>query len=134
MFDDGYVPPLAVGRALGNTLMNSLGLKSKFQRKSVSYVSVGDGSVNNSHFLSATTTAEYAKHRGYRCPIVFGISDNDLCISLKGHGWLTEAFKAKLRMPGKPLLGRITLSSHVTKRMPFTHSHCLVIFPVGASL
>ena len=49
----------------------------------VSYVSVGDGSVNNAHFLAATNFAEYTIHRKYRCPVVFGISDNNICISLK---------------------------------------------------
>eukprot|EP01052_Picozoa_sp_SAG31_P031814 SAG31_NODE_3414_length_4302_cov_20.546239_5_plen_291_part_00 len=56
----------------------------------ISYVSLGDGSVNNAHFLAALNLAEYTQHRGYKCPVVFGISDNGLCISLKGHGWLPK--------------------------------------------
>jgi TPP-dependent pyruvate/acetoin dehydrogenase alpha subunit len=54
------------------------------------YVSLGDGSVNNGHFLSAANLAEYAKHRKYKCPVDFGVSDNNLCISLRGHNWLPK--------------------------------------------
>ena len=54
--------------------------------------------MNNAHFLSAINLAEYAQHRGFKCPCVFGISDNDLCISLKGYGWLTFVSK-RLGMP-----------------------------------
>eukprot|EP00051_Salpingoeca_urceolata_P001437 m.41009 g.41009 ORF g.41009 m.41009 type:complete len:889 (+) comp11422_c0_seq2:841-3507(+) len=90
--------PPAVGRALGAPLAHKLKLKTPFPKNSVSYVSVGDGSVNNAHFLAAANTAEYAAFRGYRCPVVFAISDNDLCISLKGFGWLGREFKQKLRM------------------------------------
>ena len=36
----------------------------------MSYVSVGDGSVNNAHFLAATNLAEYMGHRGFQCPVV----------------------------------------------------------------
>lgn len=64
----------------------------------VSYVSLGDGSVNNAHFLSAANFASYAAHRSYKVPVVFGISDNDRCISLRGHGWL-QPFLQKLGLP-----------------------------------
>jgi hypothetical protein len=37
----------------------------------------------------------YARHRGFKCPVLFAISDNDRCISLRGYGWL-EQFKANL--------------------------------------
>jgi 2-oxoisovalerate dehydrogenase E1 component len=56
----------------------------------VSYVSMGDGSVNNSHFLSALNMAKYASHRKMKCPVIFGISDNGKCISLKGHGYIDD--------------------------------------------
>ena len=92
--------PPAVGRALGGGLANYLLKgKGKFAADFVSYVSVGDGSVNNAHFLSAINMAEYASFRSYKCPVVFGISDNDLCISLKGHGYLSKFFAEKLQMP-----------------------------------
>ena len=92
--------PPAVGRALGIKLSNQLNLDTtRFDNDAISYVSVGDGSVNNAHFLSAINLAEYAQHRGFKCPCVFGISDNDLCISLKGYGWLDQFVSKRLGMP-----------------------------------
>lgn len=91
--------PPAVGRALGTSLAHHLGVPCRFPRNFVSLVSVGDGSVNNAHFLAATNTATYAFHRGFRCPVVFVISDNDISISLKGHGYLTNHFRHTLGMP-----------------------------------
>jgi 2-oxoisovalerate dehydrogenase E1 component len=83
--------PPAVGRALGNSVAHALNVPSAaFPKNFVSYVSLGDGSVNNGHFLSAANLAEYAKHRKYKCPVVFGVSDNNLCISLRGHDWLKK--------------------------------------------
>jgi|EP00945_MAST-04E_sp_MAST-4E-sp1_P002826 2-oxoisovalerate dehydrogenase E1 component len=92
--------PPAVGRALGIKLSNGLNLSdgAKFPNDAVSYVSVGDGSVNNAHFLAAMNLAEYAQHRGFKCPVVFGISDNGLCISLKGHGWIDKFFENRFGM------------------------------------
>ena len=40
--------------------------------------------MNNGHFLSAHNMAQYAKFRGFKCPLVFAISDNNLSISLPG--------------------------------------------------
>jgi len=92
--------PPAVGRALGIKLSNQLNLKSaKFNNDAVSYVSVGDGSVNNAHFISAVNLAEYAQHRGFKCPVIFGISDNGLCISLKGYDWLDQFLSKRMGMP-----------------------------------
>ena len=45
---------------------------------------MGDGSVNNAHFLSSLNMAQYAEFRGFKCPLVFAISDNNLSISLPG--------------------------------------------------
>jgi 2-oxoisovalerate dehydrogenase E1 component len=118
----------AVGRALGGQLANQLRINNPssstppFPADFVSYVSLGDGSVNNAHFITAANMAEYAVHRNIKvsllyflkslpspdpvsfkppsslcprppstqCPVVFGISDNGMCISLKGHGWLQQ--------------------------------------------
>lgn len=95
--------PPAVGRALGSKLAHLLGgaaaEKCIFPSDMVSYVSLGDGSVNNAHFLSAVNLAEYTRHRGFKCPVVFGISDNDRCISLRGYGWLQKFLEARLGMP-----------------------------------
>jgi len=84
--------PPAVGRALGLSLLNHLDVKGKFEKDAISYVSLGDGSVNNGHFLSARNLAEYSSHRKFECPVLFGISDNDKCISLPGHKYLTKSF------------------------------------------
>ena len=95
----------AVGRALGGRLAHLLGGEAKeaspFPSDFVSYVSTGDGSVNNSHFLSAVNLAEYTRHRGFKCPVIFGISDNDRCISLRGYGWLDKF--TEQRMGGMPV-------------------------------
>jgi TPP-dependent pyruvate/acetoin dehydrogenase alpha subunit len=86
--------PPAVGRALGFSLASasSSALKHvpKYPSDSISYVSVGDGSVNNAHFLSALNLAKYAQHRRFKCPVVFGVSDNGKCISLRGYDWVDK--------------------------------------------
>ena len=57
--------PPAVGRALGIGLVNGLDqTESKYHRsnvasKPISYVSLGDGSVNNAHFLSAANMVRW---------------------------------------------------------------------------
>lgn len=91
--------PPAVGRALGNSLAHAINVPSKFPKNFVSLVSVGDGSVNHAHFLSAVNMAEYAAFRGYKVPVVFAVSDNDISISLRGYDWLCSEFVKKLRMP-----------------------------------
>jgi 2-oxoisovalerate dehydrogenase E1 component len=92
--------PPAVGRALGLKLSNGLNLPSaKFPADAVSFVTVGDGSVNNAMFMASVNLAEYAQHRGFKCPVVFGISDNGVCISLKNYGWLGSFLDQRLGMP-----------------------------------
>ena len=90
--------PPAVGRALGASLAKQLGQPSIFPSDFVSFVSLGDGSVNHAHFLSASNLAEYASFRKYKCPVVFCVTDNGLSISLKGHGWLESEFLKRYRM------------------------------------
>lgn len=69
--------PPAVGRALAIPLSNRLlspleygckiGKKKKmFPSDAISYVSFGEGSVNNAHFLSALNLAKYSQHRGVK--------------------------------------------------------------------
>lgn len=83
--------PSAVGRALAIPLSAKLlGQNSNFSSSAISYVSVGDGSVNNAHFLSAMNFSKYCEYRGIKCPVVFVVSDNNLCISLKGQNWINE--------------------------------------------
>jgi len=92
--------PPAVGRALGLRLAPRLLGKdqARFPSNSVSIVSVGDGSVNNSMFMSAANLARYSKHRSYKCPVLFVISNNDVCISLRGYNYL-DKFVDGLGMP-----------------------------------
>ncbi len=86
-----------MGRAFGNILYNALKLPDpKFAAGSLSFVSVGDGSVNNSHFLSAVNIVDYAVHHGVKVPLLIGISNNKLCISLKDRNNWLFAFISKL--------------------------------------
>jgi TPP-dependent pyruvate/acetoin dehydrogenase alpha subunit len=84
---------------MGASLAKHLKVPSKFPKDMVSFVSLGDGSVNNAHFLSAVNLAEYAKFRSFKCPTVFCITDNNFSISLRGYDWLQKEFIHKLRMP-----------------------------------
>lgn len=52
----------AVGRAMGIALAQALGTPSPFPVDGVSFVSLGEGSANNAHFLSAMNLAEYASY------------------------------------------------------------------------
>jgi 2-oxoisovalerate dehydrogenase E1 component len=83
--------PPAVGRALAIPLANKiLGSQAPFRKNSISYVSIGEGSATNAHFLSAFNMARYSEHSKIKCPVVFVISDNKKCISLKGNGWIDK--------------------------------------------
>ena len=86
--------PAAVGRALAPSFLR--GAARRAAGDAIQYVSLGDGSVNNAHFLAAANLAEYAAHRGVGCGVVFAVSDNDRCISLRGHGWLREFVTRRL--------------------------------------
>jgi TPP-dependent pyruvate/acetoin dehydrogenase alpha subunit len=88
--------PPAVGRALAIPLVKKMGVRSAFTSDSISFVTVGDGSVNNAHFLAALNTAEYAQHTSRKCPVVFGVSDNGICISLKGYNWIDKFISKSL--------------------------------------
>ncbi|KAL7547356.1 hypothetical protein ACHAWF_010672 [Thalassiosira exigua] len=81
--------PPAVGRALGFSMAESL-KPNAFDgnaTKPVSFVSLGDGSVHNAHFLSAFNLARHARFRNKKCPLVFGVSDNGLSISYPTDGY-----------------------------------------------
>ena len=47
---------------------------AKWGARSVSFVSLGDGLLNNGHFLSAVYAAADATHRGFKCPVFCAIS------------------------------------------------------------
>lgn len=68
----------------------------RFDKGAVSVVSVGDGSVNNAHFMSAVNLAEYAQFKNVKCPVLFVVTDNGLCISLKTGGWTARFAKQRL--------------------------------------
>jgi TPP-dependent pyruvate/acetoin dehydrogenase alpha subunit/pyruvate/2-oxoglutarate/acetoin dehydrogenase E1 component len=85
--------PPAVGRALGFSLAQKLlpqdrEANGKSERP-ISYVSVGDGSVHNAHFLSALNLARHARFRRIPCPTVFAVSDNGISISYKTDGYVS---------------------------------------------
>lgn len=83
--------PPAVGRALGSSLAHSLGLaEAAFEKRAVHFVTLGDGSTANGHFLSSLNLAAYAQHRSFKCPLVFGVSDNQISISLRNYGYLSS--------------------------------------------
>eukprot|EP00929_Paragymnodinium_shiwhaense_P077325 TRINITY_DN39818_c0_g2_i1.p1 TRINITY_DN39818_c0_g2~~TRINITY_DN39818_c0_g2_i1.p1 ORF type:complete len:777 (-),score=162.47 TRINITY_DN39818_c0_g2_i1:152-2482(-) len=88
----------AVGRAAGLRLAKFLGVDSPMPTDAVSYVSLGEGSVNNAHFLSAVNLSEYMAHRGFQCPVVFGMSDNGQCISLRSYGWTPKFLEQRVGM------------------------------------
>lgn len=67
--------PPAVGRALGYAMQPAA------NQRQLSFVTIGDGSAQHSHFWSAFHLARHARHKRIKCPVVFGISDNGLSIS-----------------------------------------------------
>ena len=78
--------PAAVGRGLAYSL------SPRKKERPISVVTVGDGSVHNSHFWSAFHLARHARHRNIKCPVLFGISDNGLSISYKTGGYVDTLF------------------------------------------
>lgn len=106
----------AVGRALAVGLAHHLGVPCISPRDAVSFVSGGDGSVNNGHFLSGVNLASYAHYHGIRCPLVFAVSNNELCISLKGGRYVPRDFVKGLRMPVFVADGRDMFDVHRVTR------------------
>ena len=89
----------ALGRALGGVLANHLSLPCSFPKDFVSFFSLGDGSVNNGHFLSANNLSEFAAFRGVRVPLLTCITDNGVSISLRTHDYLKRQFSKKMQQP-----------------------------------
>ena len=111
----------------------TLQVPSSFPTDFVSYVSLGDGSVNNAHFLAGANLAAYAKFRSFKCPLVLAISDNDLCISLRGYGWLRDGFSQKLGLPvhvadGSNLFDVFAKSRHAIEEARITAQPHVLIF------
>jgi len=87
--------PPAVGRALGFSIADTILKRNKYEsnsKKQVSFVTIGDGSVHNAHFLSAFNLARHARFRKTKCPVVFGVSDNGLSISYPTDGYADYLF------------------------------------------
>lgn len=79
----------ALGRALAISYSQPLlGSEAKFAPNALSYVSLGDGSASNAHFLSAMNMARYAQHNKLKCPLLFVVTDNNISISLRGQGFV----------------------------------------------
>ena len=97
---------------MGASLAHALKVPTIFEKNMVSFVSLGDGSVNNGHFLSAANLAEYAKYRQFHCPTVFCISDNNFSISLRGYGWVKNELIKRFRMPVFAADGKDVLAVH----------------------
>eukprot|EP00043_Microstomoeca_roanoka_P019495 m.219769 g.219769 ORF g.219769 m.219769 type:complete len:815 (+) comp17004_c3_seq1:84-2528(+) len=113
--------PPAVGRALGAGLAARLGVGFA-PADAVSYVSLGDGSINNAHFLTALNFAEYAKFRGFKCPVVFGVTDNHLSISLKGYGWFSQGFLSRINIARFVADGRDLAQVYTAAKNAITHA------------
>jgi TPP-dependent pyruvate/acetoin dehydrogenase alpha subunit len=100
--------PPAVGRALAFSLAESLGAgdddddDGRNATRPLSFVTIGDGSVHNAHFLSAFNLASHARYRRKKCPVVFGVSDNGLSISYSTAGYADYLFSSNSQRRGVP--------------------------------
>ncbi|KAL7535778.1 hypothetical protein ACHAXR_008436 [Thalassiosira sp. AJA248-18] len=93
--------PPAVGRALGFSMADTLLKGDTYDdstTKPLSFVTIGDGSVHNAHFLSAFNLARHARFRNKKCPVVFGVSDNGLSISYPTDGYADYLFSKSQRL------------------------------------
>jgi 2-oxoisovalerate dehydrogenase E1 component len=118
--------PAALGRALAIPLSNRLlGSKSNFAPDAISYVSLGDGSINNAHFLAAINLAKYSEHNRFKCPIVFVVSDNKKCISLKGTGWVDKYVSQLSPMFHRTADGNDVLDLYCKSKEVVDHSRAL---------
>lgn len=85
----------AVGRALGGSLASHLQTPTPFAKNFVSFVSMGDGSINNGHYLSGENLANFATFRNSKVPLLTCITDNGIAISFKNHGYTQKVFTKK---------------------------------------
>lgn len=94
--------PQAVGRALAiEHLLPAAAaarLRAEWPRDAISFVSCGDGSINNSEWLAAVNAAELMARRRRACPTLFCVSDNGLSISFKTRGWADAWAEQRLGM------------------------------------
>jgi 2-oxoisovalerate dehydrogenase E1 component len=95
----------AVGRALGGSLAHHLKVPSPFAKDFVSIVSLGDGSVNNGHYLSGENLANFATFRNHRVPLLTCVTDNGISISFRTHGYLQKSFSKRWQCKVVPARG-----------------------------
>ena len=69
------------------------------KNKPVSFVTLGDGSIHNAHFLSSFNLARHARFRKKKCPVVFGVTDNGLSISYPTDGYSDYLFSKYSSQP-----------------------------------
>ena len=82
----------AVGRAIGGSLVKLLGHDAPYGKDYLSFVSLGDGSTSNGHFLSGLNLAKFANYRKFGVPLLMCVTDNGMCISLKNQGYFQKKF------------------------------------------
>lgn len=75
---------------LASQVPSALGRALAIQDDAISMVTLGDGSINHSHFLSALNLAAHFSYMGQDVPIVFGVSVNDISISYKLNNWTQQ--------------------------------------------
>ena len=88
---------LAIEHLLPAAAAARLGLAA-WPRDAISFVSCGDGSINNSEWLAAVNAAELMARRRRACPTLFCVSDNGLSISFKTRGWADAWAEQRLGM------------------------------------
>jgi TPP-dependent pyruvate/acetoin dehydrogenase alpha subunit/pyruvate/2-oxoglutarate/acetoin dehydrogenase E1 component len=132
--------PAAVGRALGYALLrpppeSSWKWKSNNNNdeKPISFVTIGDGSVHNHHFLSSVTLARHAKHLKVKCPVVFGISNNGLSISYDTKNYIDTVFHNDPLLPvfqadGQDMMAVYDQTKQACDHARHYQSPCVIVY------
>ena len=84
---------------MAETILKRSTTSDDIQKKPVSFVTLGDGSVHNAHFLSSFNLARHARFRKKKCPVVFGVTDNGLSISYPTGGYSDYLFSKYSSQP-----------------------------------
>lgn len=78
---------------LASQVPSALGRALAAPSNGISMVTLGDGSINHSHFLASLNSSAHFSYLGKDTPIVFGVSVNDISISYKLNNWTQEFAK-----------------------------------------